>query len=1653
MQRVVLIGLFIWLIFAEQLSAQKLIINEVSNGPSGNKEYVELVVVDTTVVYDCTGTTTPPCIDIRGWIFDDNSGYHGGSGVAAGCMRFSNNAIWSCVPVGTIILIYYNSDRNALIPADDVSLSDGNCRIVAPDNNATLFEQNNTTPGAVACSYPASGWNPGGSWNNTLLANPGDCARIVNLSGCEVFSLCWGSDNTANLIYFAGSGAGRCWYFNSGDPTLQANWSQGAAGTNETPGAANNAANQAYINQFNNGCSPITPLSVTGSSANSGCSCTGTASVTASGSTAPYTYTWSNGAATSSISGLCAGVYTVTVESAIHCTQTLTFTITATGSPNANAGSAQTLTCTSPTATLSGSSTTPGATFGWTGPGIVSGGSTATPTVNAAGTYTLTVTVGGCTATSTVSVTSNTTTPNVSIAAHPPLTCATNTVALVGSSTTPGVTFQWTGGPAASNYTVSATGGYTLTVTNPASGCTASATSAVSSNTTPPNASIAAPATLTCAATTVTLAGSSTTPGATFQWTGGPATANYGVTSPGTYTLTVTSPANGCTNTVTATVSSNTATPNASIAAPASLSCATTTVTLTGSSTTPGATFQWTGGPATANYPVTAAGIYTLTVTNPANGCTGIATTTVTNTASTPNVSIATPTQLTCATTTLTLNGSSTTPGVSYSWSGAGIVVGGSTATPSVNAAGIYTLTVTDAGSCTNTATVSVTSSTTTPNISIAAPAQLTCTTTTVTLAGSSTTPGATFQWTSGPATANYTVTTAGVYTLTVTDPSNGCTNTATTTVTSNTATPNVSIAAPVQLTCTTTTVTLAGSSTTAGAAFQWTSGPAAANDPVTTAGIYTLTVTDPSNGCTSVATATVTSNTAVPNVSIAPPSTLTCTTATVTLNGSSTTAGATFQWTSGPAAANYAVTAGGTYTLTVTDPSNGCTSATTTTVASSIVLPDVSIGTPASLTCTTGTVTLTGSSITAGVTYQWTSGPAAANYPVTTAGIYTLTVTDPSNSCTNTATVNVTSDSAVPDASIAPPAMLTCVTLTSTLSGSSSTPGVTYQWTSGPASVNYTVAATGTYTLTVTDPGNGCTNTVTATVGSNTAVPDVSIAPPAALSCTTTTVTLTGSSTASGVQYQWTSGPATATYEVSTAGIYSLTVTDPSNGCANSATVTVVNTGAFPDISISPPDTITCLHAFVTIAGSSTTSGVNYQWLAGGPASPVNTVATGGTYTLTVTDPSNGCISTATVDVISSTALPNVSIASPGQLNCTTASIALNGSSTTPGVVYQWTGGPATASYTVTTAGVYTLTVTNNSNGCVNTATTTVISNSTIPDLTIAVPPVITCTNPTATLIGFSSVSGLTYQWTGGPGMPNYPVSTAGTYTLTANNPANGCSNTASVTVTSNATAPDANFSTATVRGCAPVCISLTPSMAVSPAWQYTWTFSNGLSINGYHADTCFDQSGIYDASLSVSDPTNGCSASYTVTSVAEVYPVPDAAFSYNPSNPSTSDPMVVFINESTNADTYVWNFGDDSTSTLTNPVWSFDIEGDHPVMLYAQNSFGCVDSIVLNIYVEGEFAIYVPNAFSPGGDLYNETWRPLGVGVDENDYELSIFDRWGMRIFHTRDWENGAWDGRFNGTPVQVDTYIYKIKVSPKIRNGQDGRKELNGQLHVIR
>lgn len=337
-----IISFLFFVLFVTNYSlSQTLIINEISQGPSGNKEYVELLVIPGNIPYNCTNY----CQDLRNWILDDNNGYFSGGatsgvGIANGALRFKNDPFWQCVPIGTIILIYNDLDLNADIPSNDFSTVDGNCRLIIPVSS-TLFEHQTVSPTTTSMTYPSTGWTSGGLWDPIAMANGGDSFQIYTATNqtIPVHGVSWSNNNSNSIIYFPTSSATDVvFYFgNSVDnnPSNQSNWFSGTctAPNNQTPGLPNNLANENYISSLTNNCAgPLVAL-INASTDASSCQCNGSATVNATGSIPGYTYAWYNssnislGQATATASNLCAGNYYCIVNSSINCSDTAFVTI------------------------------------------------------------------------------------------------------------------------------------------------------------------------------------------------------------------------------------------------------------------------------------------------------------------------------------------------------------------------------------------------------------------------------------------------------------------------------------------------------------------------------------------------------------------------------------------------------------------------------------------------------------------------------------------------------------------------------------------------------------------------------------------------------------------------------------------------------------------------------------------------------------------------------------------------------------------------------------------------------------------------------------------------------------------------------------------------------------------------------------------------------------------------------------------------------------------------------------------------------------------------------------------------------------------------------------------------------------------------------
>ena len=223
---------------------------------------------------------------------------------------------------------------------------------------------------------------------------------------------------------------------------------------------------------------PSAISTATGSQTNVSCNggTNGSASVTPSGGTPGYTYSWSpSGGTAATATGLAAGSYTVTVTDANGCTATRNYLLTQPSAISTATGSQTNVSCnggTNGSASVSPSGGTPGYTYSWS----PSGGTAATATGLAAGSYTVTVTdANGCTATRNYFLTQ----PSVistATGSQTNVSCNGGTngsASVTASGGTPGYSYSWSpSGGTAATATGLAAGSYTVTVTD-ANGCTA----------------------------------------------------------------------------------------------------------------------------------------------------------------------------------------------------------------------------------------------------------------------------------------------------------------------------------------------------------------------------------------------------------------------------------------------------------------------------------------------------------------------------------------------------------------------------------------------------------------------------------------------------------------------------------------------------------------------------------------------------------------------------------------------------------------------------------------------------------------------------------------------------------------------------------------------------------------------------------------------------------------------------------------------------------------------------------------------------------------------------------------------------------------------------------------------------------------------------
>lgn len=1555
---------------------------------------------------------------------------------------------------------------------------------VSPANVSCFGGSNGSASAGVSGGTPGYtyNWMPGGI---TTAGASGLAAGTYSLnisdahscSGQATFAI---TQPTAALSVAVTSTLVSC--YGGSDGTIQsvASGGTGPYGYTTLPGSYSgqnishlSAGNYSVTVTDVNACSTIqtvtvnqpTPIALITGAVNSNCSlANGQLSVSASGGTGAYAYAWYPAGGTTFTAGnLSAGAYSVTVTDANNCAAVAIQTLVDNPAPLVSIASTTNVSCFggadgAATAIVMGGSGP--FTYSW----LPYGGGAGIGTGFMAGSYS--VTIGSANGCSVIATNAIITEPpaiyiNTSSSA---VSCfggnnGSASVTVIGG--TPAYSYTWQAG-ASTGSTISglSTGTYSLLVGD-ANSCTQTASFVITQPAMAFSLSLTSLPVLCNGGSDGSINATSLggTPPYNYNWLPGnfSGTAISNLTA-GTYFNTATD-ANGCLAIETVTVNQPLPITLSLAAVNSDCGLANASLSVAASGGTGAYLYNWApAGGTAATAASIPAGVYSITLTD-ANNCNATQSTTVGDNPA-PVVSVASTSNVSCfngADGAATTNITGGTGPFTYSW----LPFGGIAANATGLSQGMYSVTVLSANGCTAQAVSPI----------ITQPSSVSITVLTGTVGcfggsnGSATVmagggkPAYTYSWSPGTSvTTTLSSLSAGNYSVTVTD-ANTCVNISSFAITQPTAALNASVTTSANVSCFagnngSATITAGGG--TPVYSYNWLPfGGSAASAGGFYAGTYTATATD-INGCFTYTTITITQplqalsiTGSITNVSCPGGSN-----GFITANPAGGTAGYSYQWQ--PAGGTSQTATGlipATYTVTVKD-ANNCMAELAVNMTQPAVITVSIVPVNASCGLPNGLLSPQVAGGTGPYSFLWMPG----SYTAAVAGslmpaTYTLHITDQAN-CPASFTASL-SNIAGPALTISTKTNVSCFggnNGSATVTISQGTPLYSISWLpSGGSNTVGALLAAGMYTVNVTD-AMGC-------IASQT----VSITEPAALNAAVNTITnvacyggATGalSVLASGgtpaYSYSWAPAHTGSVITHVSAGTYTLILKD-----ANSCSLTV-------SANVTEPDVITTTISGITNAlcysgtGNATVSAgggsvpYTYAWNIN-PAQSDNVItnAHSGNYTVTVTD-ANHCTKQNTVTITQPSQVVTSVIKKDTLCFGNTGLLNASASGGTGNYYYTWMPGTVTnagaLSFGATVSTLYTV-LAFDQNGCSGVdATSDVIVYNLLPANLHIDGLDLVCPGRSSVIEAVTNGQNgpLTFSWNHNlPHLAGPHVVTpanAITYVVTVANVC-GASVSDSIRILINPL-PNVSFLADTLVACLPGIIKFTdkstPINQSDPLISWTWNFGDGDYSGEESPSHTYTGQGTYTVNLDVTTD-RGCTNNNRLSPIViKVYPLPTASFRVLSDSLQLPYESLECINSSQGASSYSWIFGNDGTSTLTDPQVLLQSLGENKIELIATSQYGCSDTTYNYVYTSAD--LIFPNAFTPNEEaasggyytvsaLNNDVFFPYTSGV--TDYNLQVFNRWGELIFESKELKQG-WDGYYRGKLCQEGVYVWKARVA---------------------
>jgi gliding motility-associated-like protein len=245
----------------------------------------------------------------------------------------------------------------------------------------------------------------------------------------------------------------------------------------------------------------------------------------------------------------------------------------------------------------------------------------------------------------------------------------------------------------------------------------------------------------------------------------------------------------------------------------------------------------------------------------------------------------------------------------------------------------------------------------------------------------------------------------------------------------------------------------------------------------------------------------------------------------------------------------------------------------------------------------------------------------------------------------------------------------------------------------------------------------------------------------------------------------------------------------------------------------------------------------------------------------------------------------------------------------------------------------------------------------------------------------------------------------------------------------------------------CAPDIVQFLDSSLASSDLVYLWDFGDGGTSNDANPIHNYSEPGIYDVSLEISTD-EGCVDTLNLSKLQliQVFPSPIADFSVSPEFTNVFETEIFLSDLSIDSKEHFYQLTSKDYTFERNLSFNFIESGYHYPYQVVTNEFGCKDTAIRTIFVEPQTTIYIPTAFTPDNDDYNEVFLP--IIYDVTNYRFEIYNRYGNKIFETDNTKEG-WNGRINGKVAPDGVYVWRIT----FENHRSVNHEQQGHFSLIR